>query len=989
MSDNNAGELKGKMTLDTSGFKAGVEETKVASRAVSQQVDADLKRVQQAASTTSTAAGQSLATGVGGSARRMEQAIDQAGDRIVAELKVIQQQMTETKQRAEETEKSTGKLGAGLMSIAGVAGTVHPAVGRVVSGLTAVKGVADSTGISFGKSALLVGGIVAPLMAAGAAASWAAGAIKDGIALAAANEQTAISYEVLTGNVETATKLMGELREFASTTPFRFDEISQAGKQLLAFGVEARDVTQTMRRLGDVSSALNIPLGDMAYLFGTTRVQGRLFTQDLNQFTSRGIPLIDELAKQFGVAKDQVKKLVEEGQVGFENVEKAIVSLTSEGGRFFDMTSRQSQSAAGLWSTLQDTIDELKMSLGEGLIQDDSGKQLLRDLIEEAEKLKPIFVDAGLALAEQLRAALPYIRQMLEQATKLLNYINDIRRVASGQTEKDFIETSTATRDASKMQGLGRDRAGLGEAEKIGSETAAAGGHVRSGLQAILDKTWGPFNEHVFAEETREQAANAIAEIDKLNDALSRVADLRARMDAGEIIPPEQIDAAITDVQRLNDAVAKAQGVAIGIGTSVKEGFNLRRKDAFDFVDEELRISRDYMSKASAMINDLPSIAPNPDEANAATPSPSGGTTPSSTNQTSSSSASSPSTQITPEQRQQAERRRTLDHQAEGRERLAIADARARGDEQEAERLEIIAQAKRQADAAKSADEVLAIERETRQKLIDLERDHQQKQADLQVEAEAARLRALGQHHDAELVEFDARSKKKIEAAKTEAEKLLQIEIYRLERMALIERQQKPNASARQPTNVPDDAVNELREVADAQLSPRERAARERSMRAMNELETRQRVRGGLNRQDQARLDRLRERFTVAGGSAVDRDFEIGGDRAGRERSQRALDQLDQRDAVHGGLSAADEARRGRLRERLGNFDPAGEAMGAYAASKAPQTPNVSVSANAIDIDKLGEVIANKLLPLTRQDLQAALASIRAQNSNAAMGGSL
>jgi len=46
-------------------------------------------------------------------------------------------------------------------------------------------------------------------------------------------------------------------------------------------------------------------------------VQGRLFGEDINQLTGRGIPVIQELAKQFGVSESEVKKLVEQGKVGF------------------------------------------------------------------------------------------------------------------------------------------------------------------------------------------------------------------------------------------------------------------------------------------------------------------------------------------------------------------------------------------------------------------------------------------------------------------------------------------------------------------------------------------------------------------------------------------------------------------------------------------------------------------------------------------------
>lgn len=104
-------------------------------------------------------------------------------------------------------------------------------------------------------------------------------------------QQLEISLQTILQSKEKADQVLAEAVDLAAKTPFNLSDVGAATKQLLAYGFEADNVTDTIRRLGDVSAGLNIPLNDMAYLFGTTRVQGRLFAQDLNQFTNRGIPL--------------------------------------------------------------------------------------------------------------------------------------------------------------------------------------------------------------------------------------------------------------------------------------------------------------------------------------------------------------------------------------------------------------------------------------------------------------------------------------------------------------------------------------------------------------------------------------------------------------------------------------------------------------------------------------------------------------------------
>ena len=129
------------------------------------------------------------------------------------------------------------------------------------------------------------------------------------------------------GSKSKADALMGQLIDTAAKTPFEMSEVAEASKMLLAYGMEGSKVNETLIRLGDIAAGLSMPLKDLAFLYGTTMVQGRLYTQDLNQFLGRGIPLADELAKQFGKNKSEVKKLVEEGKIGFPEVQKAIGSV--------------------------------------------------------------------------------------------------------------------------------------------------------------------------------------------------------------------------------------------------------------------------------------------------------------------------------------------------------------------------------------------------------------------------------------------------------------------------------------------------------------------------------------------------------------------------------------------------------------------------------------------------------------------------------------
>ncbi len=184
-------------------------------------------------------------------------------------------------------------------------------------------------------------------------------------------QQLEVAFETMLGSTEKASSLMAQITRTAAVTPFGLQDVAGGAKQLLAYGVEAEKVNETLVRLGDIAAGLSIPLNDLVYLYGTTMTQGRMFTQDLRQFQGRGIPLADELAKQFGVTKDAVGELVTAGKVGFAEMEKAIVSMTSEGGKFGGLMEAQSKTITGQISNIEDAIDQMFNELGkssEGVI---------------------------------------------------------------------------------------------------------------------------------------------------------------------------------------------------------------------------------------------------------------------------------------------------------------------------------------------------------------------------------------------------------------------------------------------------------------------------------------------------------------------------------------------------------------------------------------------------------------------------------------------
>ena len=270
-------------------------------------------------------------------------------------------------------------------------GTIANLVVRIGGDIAGLKSALTDAGAAVsdagekmqGMGAKLTLGVTTPIMGMAGAA----------IKAAADQEQLQIAFTTMLGSAEKAKSLMDDINQFSAATPFQSNEVQESAKMLLAFGVEAEDVTGTLRQLGDISAGIGAPLKDMAYLFGTSRVQGRLFSADINQFTSRGVPIIKALAETMGVADSEVKKMVEDGKVGFPELTAAMSYMTDEGGQFAGLMEAQSQSMAGLFSTLKDNIELSAAAIGKTLIEQFDLKGKLESVLGWTDQLKTAVLD--------------------------------------------------------------------------------------------------------------------------------------------------------------------------------------------------------------------------------------------------------------------------------------------------------------------------------------------------------------------------------------------------------------------------------------------------------------------------------------------------------------------------------------------------------------------------------------------------------------------
>jgi tape measure domain-containing protein len=192
--------------------------------------------------------------------------------------------------------------------------------------------------------------VTLPLLAAGAA----------GLKFASSIETQQLAFGTLLGNMEKGKSLYQELVTLSAKTPLQLPDVTSSAQSLIAYGVNVKDLKSTIMMLGDVSMGNAEKLQRATLAYGQTLAAGKANMQDLNQLINNGVPIVEALSNVMGVGKEQIRKLVEQGKVGFAQVDAALKTLVADGGKFNGMMQTiGEQSAEGKLST---AIDNLRIA---------------------------------------------------------------------------------------------------------------------------------------------------------------------------------------------------------------------------------------------------------------------------------------------------------------------------------------------------------------------------------------------------------------------------------------------------------------------------------------------------------------------------------------------------------------------------------------------------------------------------------------------------
>lgn len=289
----------------------------------------------------------------------------------------------------------------------------------------------------------------ASLKAAGGAAAAGVGAVATGVGglLAYGNQYNSemetlrTSFEVMTGSAEKAGQTLERLKELGAATPYETKDLAETTQLLMNYGLSAEKAVDVLMMLGDAAQGDAQKLYGIAMAYGQMSSAGKVSLEDIKQMIERGFNPLQEISESTGESMASLYERISDGALSIDEITASIKRSSSEGGKYFQSMIKQSQTAAGQISTLQDNFAALT-----GMMAADTSTVITADLLPQANSILEIlgqtFETSGWqglskAFGFQLRNALT---SALESAPELLDMgemiIRNIYDGFMGDTDK-------------------------------------------------------------------------------------------------------------------------------------------------------------------------------------------------------------------------------------------------------------------------------------------------------------------------------------------------------------------------------------------------------------------------------------------------------------------------------------------------------------------------------------------------------------------------
>lgn len=259
-----------------------------------------------------------------------------------------------------------------------------------------------------------------------------------------------VALRAILQDVSGADRIFYQLQELAVKSPFTFRNLTDYAKQLSAFSVPMNEIYDTTKRLADVSAGLGVDMSRIILAYGQIRSASFLRGQEVRQLTEAGIPVLQELAKQFSeiegrmISAGEVFDRISARQVPFEMIEKMFKDLTSAGGKFYQMQEVLAETVKGKVSNLQDAWEIMLSRIGDansGTIK--KAISTITEMLQNYETLIPALKAIALSLVS------------MKSVVGVLNTIQNIRIALINKETRALLLQKIAINGVAAALGIG------------------------------------------------------------------------------------------------------------------------------------------------------------------------------------------------------------------------------------------------------------------------------------------------------------------------------------------------------------------------------------------------------------------------------------------------------------------------------------------------------------------------------------------------------
>lgn len=264
------------------------------------------------------------------------------GREAAQDVQALRSEVSDLGPASGKSRREAGSLAAEVDKLDRTSRRAEGGVGKLAAGLgrglgSAVKG----TAIGVGVLTAAVGGM----------------ALHGGIGRALNIEDATAKLTGLGHSAQSVTAIMDNALAAVKGTAFGLDEAATTSAGAVAAGIKpGQDLERYLRLTADTATIAGTELGEMGSILNKVQANGKAMTDNLNQLSDRGIPVLGWLAEEYGVTTEAMSEMVTKGKVDAATFNKvleqnlggaALKSGETTRGAFKNMRSALSRAGAG------------------------------------------------------------------------------------------------------------------------------------------------------------------------------------------------------------------------------------------------------------------------------------------------------------------------------------------------------------------------------------------------------------------------------------------------------------------------------------------------------------------------------------------------------------------------------------------------------------------------------------------------------------------